>query len=118
MQPLLQPIFIKSIDAEPIVFTFIILSARREQLLYTARQKLLAADVPFLLRVTAFLRLSCLALGYPETYPRLMQGLCDHNPEWWHTCDVTATGVLESADPEIQQRLAIVLQAHSTQAAQ
>jgi hypothetical protein len=85
----------------------------QERLLQSARQKLLAPHVPPLLRITAFLRLSCLALEVPGAYSQLMQALSNHDPEWQHTCDILPAGTLKSTDPQVQHHLAAILRLHS-----
>lgn len=79
-------------------------SDRTQQLLESARQKLLATDTPKLLRITSFLRLSCLALDEPGAYSKLLQQLCSHRA-WWLTCTVTVAGTLKSSHPEIDHLL-------------
>lgn len=88
-------------------------SNQAPQLLELAKQKLLAPNVPMVMRITAFLRLSCLALGEAGCYSQLMQTLFNHNPEWWKTCEVTSDGLLISSDLEVQKLLSVVLQLHS-----
>jgi hypothetical protein len=87
-------------------------STRCQRLLQSARQKLLAAHVPLRLRITAFLRLSCLALEGSGTYSHLMQTLLEQNPDWWSTCDVLPTGTLKSTDAKVQKQLRCILQLH------
>jgi len=87
---------------------------RTQQLLESARQKLLAPHVSPLLRMTAFLRISCAALEEPGAYSQLMQALFQHDREWWKTCEVTPEGMLSSSDPEIQWLLERVLKLHSS----
>jgi|GEM_PF-4432772 len=81
-------------------------------LLAAAQRKLLDAQVPQLLRLTAFLRLSCAALDTPGAYSRLLQSLYQTHPEWMKTCEITGEGTLYSTEPAIQQLLAPVLQLH------
>lgn len=88
-------------------------SNQTQQRLAAARQKLLAPHVPALLRMTAFLRLSCTALDTPGAYPQLMQALAQHDKEWWKACTVSPDGVLSSSDPEIYWLLEPVLQLHT-----
>ncbi|PSB34133.1 hypothetical protein [Stenomitos frigidus] len=90
-------------------------SKQAQPRLEAARQKLLAPHVPPLLRMTAFLRLSCSTLEAPGAYSQLMQALFSHHPTWWQTCEVTAAGALQSSDPEIQLLLAVVSQLHAPQ---
>lgn len=88
-------------------------SKQTQQLLASARQKLLAPHVPALLRITAFLRLSCAALGTDGAYPQLMQALFRYDKEWWKACEVSPDGVLCSSDPEIYWLLEPVLQLYT-----
>jgi 16S rRNA C1402 (ribose-2'-O) methylase RsmI len=74
--------------------------------LQAAKQKLYAADVPFELRVIAYLRLSCSALrSTGVSYTGLLQALSQHNREWLSTCNVTKTGMLTSSDRIIDELL-------------
>ena len=84
-----------------------------QQRLAAARQKLIAPHVPALLRITAFLRLSCATLDTPGAYPQLMQALAQYNKEWWTACDISPDGMLYSLDPEIYWLLEPVLQLHA-----
>lgn len=86
---------------------------RTQSLLEAARQKLLASHVSPLLRMTAFLRISCAALEEAGAYSQLMQALFQHDREWWKTCEITPEGILSSSDPEIQWLLEKVLKLHS-----
>ncbi len=85
-----------------------------QQRLAAARQKLSAPHVPALLRITAFLRLSCTALDTPGTYPQLLQALAQYDKDWWQACEISPDGLLCSADPEISWLLAPVLQLHTS----
>jgi hypothetical protein len=87
---------------------------RTQQLLESARQKLLRNDVPPLLRVTAFLRISCLAVDEPGAYAKLMQQLCSHQA-WWTTCTASSDGTLKSSNPEINLLLASINRLHQPQ---
>jgi hypothetical protein len=98
---------------QPIVFASLTSANHQERILQIARQKLLASHVSPILRITAFLRLSCLALEGSGNYSQLMRSLFDYDPDWWRTCDITPTGELISTDVEVQQRLALVLRLHS-----
>lgn len=87
---------------------------RTQKLLESARQKLLITDLPQLLRVTAFIRLSCLTLDEPGAYSKLMQQLSCYK-EWWMTCEVTATGTLKSENPKINLLLEPINLLHQPQ---
>lgn len=88
-------------------------SNQTQQVLVSARQKLLASHVPALLRMTAFLRLSCTALGTQGAYPQLMEALFRYDKEWWKACEVLPDGVLCSSDPGIYWLLEPILQLHT-----
>jgi hypothetical protein len=90
-------------------------SDRTQKLLEAARQKLVRADSPLLLRMTTFLRLSCLTLDEPGAYSQLMQKLCSHK-EWWLTCEVTLDGTLRSSHPDITLALAPIHRLYHPQA--
>ncbi|MDX2228092.1 MAG: hypothetical protein NW220_00550 [Leptolyngbyaceae cyanobacterium bins.349] len=87
---------------------------RTQRLLESAKQKLVMANVPPLLRMTAFLRLSCLALNGSITYSILLQKLCRHQ-NWWMTCNVTPEGTLKSSNAEINLLLAPINWLHEPQ---
>jgi len=87
---------------------------RTQQLLKSAQQKLVMADVPPLLRMTAFLRLSCLALNDSIAYSVLLQKLCCHQ-NWWLTCEVTSAGTLHSSNAEVNLLLAPINRLHEPQ---
>jgi hypothetical protein len=89
-------------------------SDRIQKLLESARQKLVTADIPQMLRITAFLRISCLTLDEPGAYFNLMQKLCSHK-EWWMTCKVTAAETLTSSNPEINLLLEPINLLHQPQ---
>jgi hypothetical protein len=67
-----------------------------------------------MLRMTAFLRLSCLTLHQPGAYSTLMQTLCSHQ-DWWITCEATPGGTLTSSDPEINRLLEPINRLHQSQ---
>lgn len=84
--------------------------------LTTARQKLQLTDVPFPLRVSYYLRISCLALNSSRVrYSRLMAALYTQNPAWLETCTVTSTGRLQSSDRTINTLLRPITALHQTQ---
>jgi hypothetical protein len=83
--------------------------------LQVARQKLQASDVPFQLRVTYYLRVSCLQMDAQGiSYTNLMRALFIHNPEWLQTCKVTEIGSLQSSDRTINQHLSSIEDLHMT----
>jgi hypothetical protein len=86
-----------------------------------ARTKLLT-KMPRLLKMTSYLRLCCLAHrklrqkrglahqpsindAFDDSYPHLLQALCNHNPEWWRHCWSSDRGILKSDDPTINKLL-------------
>jgi hypothetical protein len=72
--------------------------------LQAAQQKLNAVDVPFELRVVAYLRLSCSVLKpMGMSYTGLLQALSQHNREWLKTCQITKSGMLKSSDRIINE---------------
>lgn len=83
--------------------------------LHAAQQKLNATDVPFELRVVAYLRLSCSVLKPTGmSYTGLLQALSHHNREWLNTCQITKTGVLKSSDRMINELLKPIKELHQT----
>lgn len=81
--------------------------------LHVARQKLQTADVPFQLRVTYYLRVSCITLNTPEnSYSNLLKALFSHNPDWLNTCQVTPMGHLQSSDRTIDDILSPIKKLH------
>jgi hypothetical protein len=85
--------------------------------LQAAQQKLNAANVPFELRVVAYLRLSCSVLKPTGiSYTGLLQALSHHNREWLNTCKITKTGVLKSSDRMIDELLKPIKVLHQTNA--
>ncbi len=90
-------------------------------LLNYARTKLLT-KTPQQLKMTSYLRLCCLAIrklrqeprlagkhslnaAFDDSYPHLLQALCNHNPEWWRHCWSSDRGILKSDDPTIDKLL-------------
>lgn len=74
--------------------------------LTVAREKLQAMDTPLLLRVSYYLRVSCLALDSNHLrYSSLMKSLYQQNSAWLETCLVTPQGYLQSSDRAINQLL-------------
>ncbi len=84
---------------------------RTQFLLAFARHRLLATDLPQILRVTAFLRLSCSVLDDPEAYSHLLEQLAAY-PGWWLTCSVTPATTLTSSDPAIADLFAPINHLH------
>lgn len=74
--------------------------------LEVAKQKLQAADVPFQLRITAYLRICCLILDQDGgRYSKLLKALYHYDANWWQTCQVSAYGGLQSTDPIVTDLL-------------
>lgn len=81
--------------------------------LQVARQKLQAADVPFQLRVTYYLRVTCTQLDSRDiSYANLMRALFSYHPEWLQTCQVTSIGSLQSSDRTINKLLSPIANLH------
>lgn len=81
--------------------------------LLIARKTLQTEHIPFLLRVTYYLRISCNRLaGEGIRYSELLKALFQCNPNWLMTCEVTPSGELKSDDPEIHQLLMPIEQLH------
>lgn len=71
--------------------------------LQVARQKLQMNDVPFQLRVAYYLRVACSNLNPGSiSYSQLMSALFEHNQNWLSTCQVNASGILQSSDEIVQ----------------
>ena len=71
--------------------------------LQVARQKLQMSDVPFQLRVAYYLRVACSSSNPSSiSYSQLMSALFEHNQNWLSTCQVTASGMLQSRDTIVQ----------------
>lgn len=84
---------------------------RTQFLLAFARHRLLATDLPHILRVTAFLRLTCSTTNDPDAYAQLLEQLAAH-PGWWLTCAVTPANTLTSSDPAIAHLFTPINQLH------
>jgi hypothetical protein len=81
--------------------------------LTVARQKLHATDVPMLLRVSYYLRVSCSALNSDHIrYSRLMQALYTEHPTWLDTCVVTPLGTVRSSHRVIDELLKPITALH------
>ena len=89
-------------------------SDRTQDLLTAARQKLVTPDLPQVLRMSAFLRLTCLTLEESGAYTQLMQQLFEY-PQWWLTCKVTPVGTLHSSNPNINRLLEPINHLHYPQ---
>lgn len=71
-----------------------------------AKQKLQAADVPFQIRITSYLRLCCLILDQDGSrYSKLLKALYNYDANWWQTCQISAYGGLQSTDPIVTDLL-------------
>lgn len=81
-------------------------------LLFAAQTKLFAENVPALLRISAFLRLSCLAMPEPGQYSKLMKALFEQDGEWYESCSITEAELILSSNPKIHQMLIPILQLH------
>lgn len=96
------------------------------QKLQFAKQKLQTKDVPHLLAVISYLRISCSIMQkvnyqpFSEqqtedlkiTYSNLITTLANYDAAWWQKCQVSATGGLESNDPVINHLLQPIEQFH------
>jgi len=81
--------------------------------LATAREKLQATDVPMILRVSYYLRVSCTALEADGIgYSHLLHHLYAQSPMWLSTCKVTPEGILESSDRPINTLLKPITALH------
>jgi hypothetical protein len=81
--------------------------------LTVARQKLQTTNVPMLLRVSYYLRVSCSALNSDHIrYSRLMQALYTANSAWLDTCVVTSAGTVRSNHPVIDELLKPITALH------
>jgi hypothetical protein len=76
-----------------------------DAIIKAARGKLLAFDVPVLLRVAGFIRLSCRALERDHGYAQVLQDLSEFDSEWWKSCDIRPDGCLFCWDPVIHELL-------------
>jgi hypothetical protein len=90
-------------------------TTRKQKLLESARQKLVMKDVPPMLCMIAFLRISCRTVDEPGAYSKMMMQLCSHK-EWWTTCTITSEGTLKSFNPKINLLLAPINLLHQPQA--
>ena len=77
-----------------------------------ARAKLLGSDVPILLRIVGFIRLSCRALEIDSGYAQMLHILSEYDSEWWKSCDILPDGCLICWDPVIHELLVPILQLH------
>jgi len=81
--------------------------------LAVAREKLQATDVPLILRISYYLRVSCGALEVDGVrYSTLLSNLYAQNPVWLSTCTVTPAGVLGSSDRAITALLKPITALH------
>jgi hypothetical protein len=86
--------------------------ASSDPVLGAARAKLLASDVPILLRVLGFIRLSCRALESEASYAQILHILSVYDSEWWKSCDIRPDGCLLCWDPVVHELLLPILQLH------
>lgn len=83
--------------------------------LMIARQKLQATDVPIVLRVSYYLRLSCSVLDANSScYSQLMKALYIQDPAWLETCMITPLGTLRSSHCRIDELLQPITTLHQT----
>ena len=80
-----------------------------------ARQKLQATDVPMLLRVSYYLRISCSKLNSDVRYSSLMQTLHTQHPGWLETCVVTPVGTLRSSHRQVDALLPPIAALHQAE---
>jgi hypothetical protein len=80
--------------------------------LEAARAKLLASEVPILLRIVGFIRLSCRALEIDAGYAQMLHILSERDSEWWKSCDIRPDGCLICWDPVIHELLFPILRLH------
>lgn len=103
--PRLRSVSIKSIPS-------FAMHASSDTILEAARAKLLASDVPVLLRIAGFIRLSYKALENDSGYAQMLQILSKCYSEWWKSCDIRPDGCLICWDPVIHELLVPILQLH------
>jgi hypothetical protein len=94
--------------------------------LKVARAKLQPSDGPQMLKMLAYLRISCNLMqqmqGAPlqpsstqdstPSYAGLVEALVDHDRNWWTHCTISSTGCLRSSDTTIDQLLGIIEEFH------
>jgi hypothetical protein len=73
---------------------------------------LLASDVPVLLRIAGFIRLSYRALENDSGYAQMLQILSKCYSEWWKSCDIRPDGCLICWDPVVHELLLPILRLH------
>ncbi len=96
------------------------------QKLQAAREKLQQPDGPQILKILAYLRISCnlmqkmqpaslqpaSAQDSPLTYLELVKVLVAHDRYWWTYCSINVTGCLRSTDAAIDRRLSPIEEFH------
>ena len=87
--------------------------------LQIARQKLQLQDMPFQIRITAYLRICCLILDQQNhqsgRYAKLLKELYHHDENWWQTCQISIYGGLQSSDPIVTDLLQPIEVLHNPQ---
>ena len=83
-----------------------------DAIIEATRGKLLAFDVPVLLRIAGFIRLSCRALESDPGYAQVLQDLSEIDSECWKSCDIRPDGCLVCWDPVIHELLVPILHLH------
>ncbi len=95
------------------------------QKLQVAREKLQQADGPQVLKVMAYLRISCnimrqmpgLSLQNSAedatlSYSELVKALVAHDRNWWTHCTINSTGCLRSPDAVVDHLLSTIEEFH------
>jgi hypothetical protein len=115
--------------AEPIapsVSTPVVPQGTLAQKLQIAREKLQQADGPQVLKVMAYLRISCniirqisetslqtsFAPDKTRSYSELVKALVAHDRNWWAHCTINSTGCLRSSDPIVDCLLSTIEEFH------
>lgn len=96
------------------------------QKLRTAREKLQLADGPQVLKVLAYLRISCNLMRQMQStplqmssaqdltliYSELVKALLAHDRHWWTHCTINSTGCLRSPDAVVDHLLSTIEEFH------
>lgn len=89
-----------------------------------AREKLQMTDGPQILKVLAYLRISCNLMrqmpGTPQTisaqdpisYSELVKALVAYDRDWWTSCTINSTGCLRSPDAVVDRLLSTIEEFH------
>lgn len=89
-----------------------------------AREKLQMADGPQILKILAYLRISCNLMrqmaGTPQTasaqdsmsYSELVKALVAYDRAWWTGCTINSTGCLRSPDAVVDGLLSTIEEFH------